>query len=222
MRNALPSGSPSPSLASCLPFVLAVTALAACSSSSGGSGNGSVNGTVDGISFSAASGLAEVGPESTSTDCTGSSDGGTSSCTTTSSGQVVAVILTNRAGISCETVTGQGNKFANLDALELAVGTAGGTVATGTYTLVGAESGLSSGAEAILLTTSANCGQSLDLTASSGTITLSAITATSVSGSFNVTFGSMGSFSGSFDEPLCELPDGGGMMSAGDAGTCQQ
>jgi len=73
---------------------------------------------------------------------------------------------------------------------------------------VGAESGLSSGAEAILLTTSANCGQGLDLTASSGTITLSAITATSVSGSLNVTFGSMGTFSGSFDEPLCEVPDG--------------
>jgi hypothetical protein len=202
---------------SALPLAL-IAALAACSSSSGG--NGSVNGTVDGVSFSAASGIAEVGPESSSTDCNVSPDGG-QTCTSSSSGQVVAVALTNRAGISCETITGGGTKFANMDLLELGVGTASGTVATGTYDIVGSESNLTSGAEAILLTTTANCGQGLNLTASSGTITLSQITATSVSGSYSVTFGSMGTFSGSFDEPICEVPDGGSMMSSGDGGVCQ-
>ena len=153
-----------------LPFAIALGALPACSSSSNGSS--SLNGTVDGISFSVASGIAEVGPESSSSSCSSEPDGG-QTCTSSSSGQVIAVALTNRAGISCGTLTGQGTRFANLDVLELAVGTASGTVATGTYQIVGGN--ITSGAEALLLTTSSTCGQGLDITATTGSITLSQI-----------------------------------------------
>ncbi len=213
MRTLLATG-----LSSSLLVVVAAGAAACSSSTSGSTGTGALSGTVDGVSFTVASGIAEIGPESSNENCTTGSDGG-EDCTSSSSGQVVGAILTNRPGIACSTLSSQDSKFANLQALEVAVGVPTGTVAPGTYDIVTAGSTMS-GAQAILLTTTSTCGSGLSLTATSGTVTISAISATSVSGSFSVTFGTEGSFSGSFDEPICEIPDGG-ETSSGDGGACQ-
>jgi hypothetical protein len=202
-------------------LLVAAASMAACGgSTSGASGTGSLSGTVDGVSFTVASGIAEIGPESSNGTCTTGSDGG-EDCTSSSSGQIVAAIVTNRPGITCSTLSGQDGRFANLQALELAVGVSTGTVTPGTYDILTAGSTSMNGAEAMLLTTTSTCGSGLSLTATSGTVTISALTATSVSGSFSVTFGTEGTFSGSFDDPICEIPDGGD-TSSGDGGACQQ
>jgi hypothetical protein len=69
--------------------------------------------------------------------CSFGPDGG-QSCGTTGYGQMVIVALTNRADATCGYVQSQAASstdtiLANLDVLQLAVGTANGDVAPGTY-----------------------------------------------------------------------------------------
>jgi hypothetical protein len=180
----------------------------------GGGGTGSLTGTVAGTSFAVASQVAAV--EAASTSCTsgGTFDGGQTGETCTSSGQAVIVILTNRADLTCElaqseTASQASVGFASLDELELLVANATGDVTPGTYPIVAANSTATSGAGAMFGTTSASCATVVSAQAETGTVTLTQFGATAVSGTYDVTFGSQGSFSGSFDIPICVLPDAG-------------
>ena len=112
-------------------------------------------------------------------------------------------------------------EFANLDELDLSVANVNGAVTAGTYDIAGPGTDIkSTGAVANFETTTSKCSIALTQPATKGTVTLSHIGSTSVSGSFAVTFGSKGAMSGSFDVPLCAIPDGGDSdwASTGDAG----
>jgi hypothetical protein len=70
-----------------------------------------------------------------------------------------------------------------------------------------------------LKTTTSTCAVGLNVTPTSGTVTLSQVSSTSVSGSYDITFGTQGSFTGSFDVAVC---DSSGSLPTGDGGpaTC--
>ena len=191
-------------------------ALVACGGSST-TGSGTLSGTVAGKTFSVASEVAILGPAAASSTGCGVevlSDGGVvgddSGCvpTTSTSGQLVSIVLTNRAEASCaDFQTGEPEGLANLDALALDIFTETGTLTTGTYDLAVGTAG--SGAEAEFHTSTSTCGPGVNIeSASAGSITLTQLSAGSVAGSYSVTFGTMGTFTGSFDVPFCSLPSG--------------
>jgi hypothetical protein len=194
-------------------------ALAACGGdeTSIGAGNATVSGTVSapadggqsmGVSLGNPSVLAFAAPANSNSSCSS-----TTGCKTVSSGEGVAIVFSNRANITCATLlslldTGTKESYANLDLLLVGVVNTSGAVTTGTYPITTSEN-VTEGAEAALLTTTATCQEGADESATTGSVTLSAIDATSVSGSYDVTFGTSGSFTGSFDVALCPIPDGG-------------
>jgi hypothetical protein len=187
--------------------------LMACSSTSGGGGS-SLTGTVAGTTFSPESSIANVAPD-VSTSCT---ETGTMkpACTSTTMGQVAEVILANRPNLTC--AVQQANQssnveYANLDSLLLGVfvpGTDVSIVPPGTYDVLDTKSpsGMK-GSAATLNTTDAKCNHALNVTATSGTVTLTAVSHQQITGTYNLTFGSQGTFTGSFDSPVCAMVDAG-------------
>jgi hypothetical protein len=208
-------------------FLVAVLACSACGGSSssgpggsgpggsGSGGSGSVNGTVGGASFVVASQLAFIGPADTSSSCTGPADGGVT-CTTKSSGQGVIVVLMNRPNVTCallRSLVTKGTALASLDVLALEVGNDNGDLAAGTYDL---PSGVG---QASFDTFTSTCATGLYLTATGGTITLSQMSSAGVAGTYAVTFGTQGTFTGSFNvTSFCDEPDAGSASAGVDAG----
>ncbi|HEY1695997.1 MAG TPA: hypothetical protein VGG39_27710 [Polyangiaceae bacterium] len=208
--------------------VAGAVGVAACSGSSGGdggAGSASLSGTVNGATFSVASEVAALDAASTTCSAGGTSgdDGGAGSCTST--GQEVVVILTNRSDATCsaaQTQLASGNEaaFANFAELELLVANVTADVAAGTYDVVNAGSTATEGSLAKYGTTDASCASSATAQASGGSVTLTAVSASRVTGSYQLTFGTEGSFSGSFDVPICNLPDAGGNGADAGAPAC--
>ena len=196
---------------SALLFLLLGTATA-CSGTPGGgtTSTSSLSGTVANTTFAVGTALAALGPATESVSCGGGADAG-ESCIEVSSGQGIVIALTNRPGMTCTT----DSLFANLDVLDLDVSNANGAVTPGTYAIPAAVA-VGSSARAVFSTSTSTCGGDISLLATSGTITLAELSSTHVSGSYDVTFGTQGSFSGSFDLALCDLPDAG--VNANDAG----
>ena len=186
--------------------------LAACSSSgSSGAGAGAVTGSVGGTTFSPVSVVAFVGAADSSSSCDESPDGG-SVCTNSSSGQALTIIMSNRAGETCSNIFGDINVaggYASYELLGVGVGTDTGTLKPGTYNFTGKTGNVTSGAFGEFVTTTATCGKGLELQSSGGSLTLTAISADSAQGTYDVSFGSEGSFSGSFNVTMCPFPDGG-------------
>ncbi len=191
-------------------------ALYACSGTTvGGGGSGSATGTVAGSTFTVASEIGINSPALGQTSCTSAPDGG-ATCTSSSSGQAVGVLLTNRAAADCGLLleSNPDTNFANFAYLSLGVVSGDGTVGPGTYAIAGGNVGASEE----YATSSATCEEALDVTATSGSITLTEVSATSVAGTYDVTFGTQGSFTGSFEASVCTLPDGG--ISTGGSTAC--
>lgn len=182
----------------------------------GGGGSNTLTGTVSGVTFSVGSALATHAPI-TSTACSSGGPGADGGCTTTSSGDEVAILLVNRAGLACSLLEEQSVNFASIDALILVVATKTGKLSTGTFKIATSNTA-TEGAIAELSTTTATCGQGMQDKATSGTVTLTTLSATQVAGSYDVTFGTTGSFKGTFDTSPCALPDGGNHGASGDAG----
>jgi hypothetical protein len=210
-----------------IPVFVVVGALAACSSSGKtgtGGGSGSVSGTVGGTTFTVGSGVAIIG-QNTSSSCFGPTADGGESCTSATNGYIAQIILANLSILSCsfiESSFDSNASYANADALELSILNPNGDITAGTYDIVAADAGEPGNtniAAAEFSTTTSTCGDGLDVMASSGTITVSAVSATSISGTYDITFGSQGSFAGSFDSPACAVPDAGSTSSEGDGGT---
>lgn len=198
---------------------LFIGAMTACTSGGSSSQSGpSLSGTVAGTTFGVASQVAAVGPVEET--CAGSADGG---ATCSSHGQSVGVILTNRRELTCAALNTTATSYANADALALTVLDATGNVSPGTYD-ISPDAGLnaSPAAFAAFKTTTSTCGDGLDLSATGGTIVLTDVSSSHVAGTFDVTFGSQGSFSGSFDVDTCTLPDGGLSTASGDGGVACQ
>ncbi len=184
-----------------------------------GGGTGSLSGTVSGTTFQVASQVGIISAASSSSTCGGSPDGGVT-CVNTNSGQLVGVVLTNRADATCayiqsEAETNGNTSFANFDALLLAVVDANGQVTPGTYAIQPVQSGATSGAGAQFETSNDSCVSGVAATATSGTITLTAAGPDEIAGSYSVTFGAQGTFSGTFDVQTCALPDAGPTTSSG-------
>jgi hypothetical protein len=198
-------------------FGLGALGMAGCSSSSPGSGSASLSGSVSNTTFSVASTLAVFDVANASETCTGQSDGG-SQCTSSSSGQAVGVLLTNRSEATCSAV-GHNLSLSNFDVVQLVVTNNNGNVATGTYAIAPPQ-GSPTRAEASFTTEDASCAQKINTTATGGSITLTQISGTNVSGSYSVTFGAEGSFQGTFDVPACATPDAG-LAADGGTTTCQ-
>jgi len=189
-------------------------------SSSGGGGQ---------ISLSIASTVAVLEAATSTSSCTGGSDAGGNMCTSSTSGQVLVLVLTNRSGVSCSEIDSLSNThstFANLEALVLEVGIQTGDLAPGTFKLGSEDGGVgtaTTAASADYATTSATCAGGQGQVATSGTITLTSISGAGVAGTYDVAFGSMGSLSGSFNTSICQLPDSGTNGNGGDGGiTCIQ
>ena len=162
----------------------------------------------------------------TSSTCPVYSDGGPadSGCvpTVTTHGQALAVLLSNRAALTCPALQTPGSRdYANFDLLTLEAFTETGTLATGTYNIVTSENP-ASGALAGFQASTSTCTESVNLpNATAGTVTLMEVSSTSVAGTYSVTFGTQGTFTGSFDVPICSLPDGIAPSNAGPA-VCTQ
>jgi hypothetical protein len=169
-----------------------------------GGGSGSLAGTVSALSFTVAS---EVATAVAASSCP------LFFCEErcVAEGQL-NIFLTSRADVTCATAlanegSGKNVGFASLDALELSVLTAGGDVAAGTYA-ISSSSALPYQAAATFTTTTSACASDLDVKATGGAIVLTQVSATEVQGTYDVTFGSEGSFNGSFDVTICGLTAG--------------
>jgi hypothetical protein len=128
--------------------------------------------------------------------------------------ETVTVVLSNNVSLTCTAEKNEAlNSFANVESLRLQV-SAAKTVGPSTYT-VGAASNPT--ASVLYRTTTATCGEGRSAVATSGTVTVSAVGDAGVSGSFSVTFGeneylmqpALGTLTGTFDAPLCPVPDAG-------------
>src|SRR5271154_2308749 len=87
--------------------------------------------------------------------------------------------------------------YANLDTFEFdVVGSDSGDVAAGTYNIVPYNS---PGAFASFTSTTSTCSESLVVTATGGTVTLTQVSSTSVAGTYDVILGTEGELSGAFD-----------------------
>jgi len=172
-------------------MVSILAALPACSSSSGGGGNGtaSVTGTIQGATVPAGDAV------------------GLDSVASGSSEAAVGAIITNVAS-ACSVLQDHGNP-PGATALVVAVSAMGGSVATGTYSIV--SQGF--GATASYTTEDTTCNTSFSENASSGSVTLTTVSGSTVAGTFDVTFGS-DHLTGSFSAPICNYSAGDGGPTA--------
>ncbi len=199
-----------------IPFAAAVAAglaVAGCSSSSA-SAPASLRGSVDGETFNVGSALGWSGWAS---PCTGASG----PCTP--SGQAVSLLIANRSDLTCALGAPASGPaahlpYANLESLQIVAVNGTGDVAPGTYDLGGlngfGQLPVGTAVYASLGSTSPTCAPGQFFEASGGTVTLTEVSATHVTGSFDVTFapagslqGSAGTLTGSFDIPICDGVD---------------
>jgi hypothetical protein len=170
-----------------------LVAVVACGGSTSSSGGNSLSGSVNGVTFTVQSAVANV---MAGTSCNQDPDGGE---TCTGNGNSLVIDLLNRP-YTCDDI-GQSD-LASTDELLLTVANLDGTVGTGTFPLVAADSGAAEGGGSLLLTSDANCMLATFEAATSGTVTLTENTASHLTGSFDVTFPG-GHFTGSFDVDVC-------------------
>ncbi len=189
-------------------------------------GGGSVTGTVGGTTLSVASVAAFPGWSSESGSCIVSVDGGNLTCPSSFSREV-AVLFTNRSEATCAAIQSDVASnttfdYASFDSLVVAVNVANGDVVAGTYEIVASDSGSVTGAYASFTTTTATCATGLNVSATRGIVTLSQVSPATVTGTYKVTFGAEGTFSGSFDVAICDLPDAASATPTAGPPVCQQ
>jgi hypothetical protein len=146
-----------------------------------------------------------------------------------SSGQGIALLLTNNSAFTCayaQSLMGEHVAFSNIEFLLLDV-VSETTFAPGKYTIVpGTNDTMGAkpkamAASAIFESFDKTCTRTADPIATSGTVTISSVDATAVKGSYDVTFGKGGTLSGTFDTSVCVIPDGGQSSTSDDGGaTC--
>jgi hypothetical protein len=170
-------------------MAVAIAAAACSSSSGGGTGTASVTGTIQGAAVPASDTV------------------GLSSVASGGSEAAVGAIITNIAG-ACGVLQSHGNP-PSATALIVAVTAMGGSVATGTYGVV--SQGF--GASASYATEDTSCNTSFSENASSGSVTLTTVSASTVAGTFDLTFGS-DHLTGSFSAPICSYTTADGGVAA--------
>jgi hypothetical protein len=208
MRNSLVVG----------PTLAALGTILACSSTTAGTasggGTGTISGTVAGTTFTVGSGIAFL------MSSVGSANG------------YLGIQLHRRSDMTCgylqsSWAMGQEALLANDDELILGVTNESMNVVAGTYPVIGDSTDAGSpntSALSSLLAWDSSCTRNAIYVlalGSSGTVTISKLGPSNVTGTFNVTYGNDGSATGSFDVPLCVLPEAGTPGSGG-ADACKQ
>jgi hypothetical protein len=179
-----------------------------------------LTGTVDGVTFTVGAALAFRDGPGESSSCTNEADGG--GMCSQNPGEAVGILLANRSDFSLATFTGVASHTvleANLDLVGIDLASTSGEITTGTYSVT--QGG--AGALASFLTYTATCAQGVARPATTGSVTVTQISASSVAGTYDVTFDTHGAFSGTFNVPISPLPDAGSSSSV-DAGPpkCEQ
>lgn len=175
------------------PSLIAVICLAC----GGGKSGTSISGTVGGQSINVKDQIA----------------GGLTRTCSTSPGTIAAEFLVAFADVANVCATAQTNSGkANATILTLGIFRFGSNpppIQPGTYTISDTttrdSAGNFLGAGALFAKYDATCKQSFATAATSGTITISSISSSSATGSFDATF-STGRVSGTFDSPICGFP----------------
>ena len=220
------------------PLLAFVAAIAACSSSSESSsnkgttsdaGHSSVNDASDASTDYAKTFAVESSYATFSYEvCEGEADAGNfmnfgNVDAGTCMGEQLAVFLTNNAKLTCSATAGGAN---NLDtphtsSLGLIFSTSGDTnvLVPGTYTL-GSTLNASILAQAIFTTTDSTCNRN-GPNVTGGSLTITAITTSSASGSYDVKFDNGDTLKGSFSVNECPTATGPSALGAeADAGAC--
>jgi hypothetical protein len=169
----------------CLVLMLGATA---CSSSSGGSGTTTIQGTIGGATVATTSTVAVVG---SLVDTFGPF---------TSNG--VTVVVSNVAGFC--SIAQHNATPASADVLTLIVASPD-PVAPGVYPIISAPSASQSFGAVTYETSDASCDTSGTHSATSGSITVSSVSSTSVHGTFEVTMDTGDDVSGSFAASVCDV-----------------
>jgi hypothetical protein len=133
---------------------------------------------------------------------------------------VLSLFFSNNAALTCSLFQSLGGAthntdFADVELLGLDVAS-DSKIGPGTYKLGPAPKTVTKVGEAFFTSYDSTC-TSTELKGTAGSITITDVTATTVKGSYDVTFGKSGSLSGSFDVDYCAPPDSG--TSSSDAGT---
>jgi hypothetical protein len=173
-------------------------------------------GTIDGVSFQAQSGVA-IRPAEVGKVCGTNADGGVE-CAPTGQ-EVLTITLSDRASYTCGDIVGA--SFASFGSIIIGI-TQASAIGPGTFPIATSDNG----AQARFTTTTATCDAATSSVASGGTITLTGVTSTTVSGTYSLTFGT-GTLSGSFEVAACPSGDGGASIDGGGVLeahpiTCQQ
>jgi len=185
--------------------------MAACG---GGSSGGSSPGGSTGGTGPTGGSSTQIGFVLPATTCSGISLAG------------VAVFVATNQSISnaCTQVSNACVKYANLDGVALIVAnyTSTGTAAAvtpGTYSISTTPSTSGTMAFATLVETDASCNSDAPSGTASGTITLTSVTSTTVTGSYDITLGSQ-NLTGTIDATLCTTTFPGDVCSGSSSGTC--
>jgi hypothetical protein len=201
--------------ASCFSALVSMP-FAACggSTSSGGStGGGSVTGSVGGISLNVADAIAS------NANGTLGVDAKSVVVEIFDIPSVCALAQTFPAGADKANYTGLVIFFTELNGSPLGPG----TYNVGT-TIVGPDAGLGARAGASLVKNDAQCQSQVPAgtgAATSGSATITNVTASLVTGTFNLTF-PQGSFQGSFNASVCTVPDAGTRVQTDGGRACVQ
>jgi hypothetical protein len=146
-------------------------------------------------------------------------DGGTFGCSFPPIGQELNIVLSNRSDLTCGTSLPYSGDayYANLAQVTLALVLLDGEPGTGTYR-VSADNGTGGSSE----TSDSTCTVTSVALFLGGTVTITSLTATHVTGTFDMSgpSGETGGFSGTFDTDLCPTSDDGGVARVQPT-TCQ-
>jgi hypothetical protein len=120
-------------------------------------------------------------------------------------GQLIEVVIIDTAAATCSALQSNPNsEFSNSSGIGLFVGADTGKVLPGTYML-------NAGVQAQYTVSNSSCGDAGGVpTATAGSVTVTNISGTSISGTYDVTFGSKGAMTGTFDLPFCDTPSPSG------------
>jgi hypothetical protein len=128
------------------------------------------------------------------------------------SGEILAVFMTNQARFTCSAVEqfASNTTIANLREIALNLLLVGSAVGEHPLNADGGSVGSATGSvEAAYVATGPDCQTSVSQNATDGSITITALGVTELSGSFHLVFGSAGTLDGTFAVPFCTAPDGG-------------
>jgi hypothetical protein len=189
-------------------LLLVASAGLSCGGNTTGPRDGTASGTVAGQALAVGVGTATFQDGVPANDCGDASP----ECGAMTTGHSLTIALTNRSDNQCYEVrvaAGAASPipYAGFQSLTLTILDVG-TVQPGHYPLA-ATFEQPSAASARYWTTTATCGPGVIVDATAGDVTLTSLDPAHVTGTYNLTFGTQGALSGSFDVADCDPASAG-------------